>query len=309
MASRLEEADFIWKNGEFIRWWDAQVHLLSLAVQFGSSVFEGIRCYDSEHGPAIFRLDAHIRRLYDSCRIYRMEPDVAPEVYSEACTAIVAKNGLRDCYIRPMVLRGYGAAGLNPEGSPIEAYVASWPWGTYLGHDALEKGVAVCVSSWQRAEPNTFPMRAKSAGHYNSAVLMKTEALMNGYVEAIALGPGGLVSEGSGQNLFLVVDGELITPVLDGTSLAGITRDTVLALADELSITAKEQPVARESLYTADELFFSGTASEVTPVTSVDRILVGKGTAGEVTLKIQSRFMDIVKRRADDPYGWMTPIP
>ena len=308
MALELQESEFIWKDGEFIAWKDAQVHLLSLAVQFGVSLFEGIRCYESGERRAIFRLNAHIRRLYNSCIVYRMVPEYTREEFAQACVDVVAKNGLGSCYIRPMVARGYGAAALDPRASPIESYVACWPLDTYLGKGALEKGVAVKVSSWQRAEPNTFPMRAKAAGHYNAAMLMKMEAHADGYADAIALGPNGLVSEGSGQNLFLVVDGQLITPILDGTSLQGITRDTVLRLADEMGIPASEQLVARETLYTCDELFFSGTATEVTPITSVDRIPIGSGKAGEVTLRIQRRFMDIVKQRAEDPYGWLTHV-
>ena len=308
MSLQLQESEFIWKDGEFIAWQDAQVHLLSLAVQFGVSLFEGIRCYDSGNGRAIFRLGAHIRRLYNSCTVYRMVPDYSQEEYAQACVDVVSKNRLGSCYIRPMVLRGYGAAALDPRPSPIESYVACWPLDTYLGAGALEKGVSVRVSSWQRAEPNTFPMRAKAAGHYNAAMLMKMEAHADGYADAIALGPNGLVSEGSGQNLFLVVDGQLITPILDGTSLQGITRDTVLKLANEMGIPSSEQLVARETLYTCDELFFSGTATEVTPITQVDRIPVGSGKAGEITLRIQRRFMDIVKQKAEDPYGWLTRV-
>lgn len=308
MALELQESEFIWRDGEFIAWEDAQVHLLSLAVQFGVSLFEGIRCYESGGRRAIFRLGAHIRRLYNSCIVYRMAPEYSQAEYAQACVDVVAKNGLGSCYIRPMVIRGYGAAALDPRASPIESYVACWPLDTYLGKGALEKGVGVKVSSWQRAEPNTFPMRAKAAGHYNAAMLMKMEAHADGYADAIALGPNGLVSEGSGQNLFLVVDGQLITPILDGTSLQGITRDTVLKLAADMGIPASEQLVARETLYTCDELFFSGTATEVTPITSVDRIPIGSGKAGEVTLQIQRRFMDIVKQRADDPCGWLTHV-
>jgi branched-chain amino acid aminotransferase len=204
-----------------------------------------------------------------------------------------------------MVVRGYGSAGLNPAESPVESYVCAWPWGTYLGEGALERGVDVCVSSWMRAHPNTFPVQAKAAGHYNAAQLMKMEALANGYVEAIAVGPGGLVSEGSGQNVFLVRDGALLTPFLDGTNLTGITRDSVIHIAGELGIEVREGLVARESLYTADELFFTGTASEVTPIRSVDRIPIGEGKAGPVTLAIQKRFMEIVRGMAPDPGGWL----
>jgi branched-chain amino acid aminotransferase len=237
-----------------------------------------------------------------------MVPDYELASLEAACVETVRKNGLKDCYIRPMVLRGYGAAGLYAEASPIETYVAAWPWGTYLGEGALEKGVDVCTSSWMRAHPNTFPVAAKAAGHYVNAQLIKMEAVANGYTEGIALGTSGLVSEGSGQNLFLVRDGVLITPFLDGTSLAGITRDAVLALAREMEIPVREQHVPRESLYTADELFFTGTATEVTPIRSVDRIEVGSGRAGPVTLALQKRFMEIATGQADDVFGWLTLV-
>jgi branched-chain amino acid aminotransferase len=308
MASRIAEAEWIWKDGEFIRWADARVHVLSLAVQFGSSVFEGIRCYRTAAGPAVFRLDAHIRRLVDSCRIYRIDPGRTPEHLARACCDTVARNGLDACYIRPVVLRGYGAAGMYPEGSPVETYICCFPWGTYLGEEALESGVDACVSSWQRPAPNTFPSLAKGAGHYNNAQLIKMEAVTNGYAEAIAVGPGGLVSEGSGQNVFLVRDGVLVTPPIDGTSLAGITRDAVLAIAADLGIEAMEKLVPRESLYTADELFFAGTASEVTPIRSVDRITVGTGGMGPVTRRIQRRFMEIVHGEVEDTRGWLTRV-
>lgn len=309
MASRITEAEWIWKDGEFVPWADARVHVMSLAVQFGSSVFEGIRCYRTETGPAVFRLDDHIRRLFDSCRIYRIDPGRTQEHLARACCDTVARNGLDECYIRPVILRGYGAAGMYPAGSPVETYICSFPWGTYLGEDALEAGVDVCVSSWQRPAPNTFPALAKGAGHYNNAQLIKMEAVTNGYMEAIAVGPGGLVSEGSGQNVFLVRDGVLITPPIDGTSLAGITRAAVMELATDLEIEVVEKPVPREALYTADELFFAGTASEVTPIRSVDRIPVGSGGMGPVTRRIQRRFMETVHGEIEDTRGWLTRIP
>ncbi|HEX9887001.1 MAG TPA: branched-chain amino acid transaminase [Longimicrobiales bacterium] len=308
MSVGLTESEWIWKEGELIPWQDATVHLLSLAVQFGNSIFEGIRCYDTPGGPAVFRLDAHLRRLLDSCKIYRMDPPWSVDQLTEACTTTVRRNALGDCYIRPMVLRGYGSAGLNPAASPIETYVAAWPWGTYLGEDALAAGVDVCVSTWQRPYPNTFPVSAKAAGHYNNAQLIKMDALANGYAEGIGLGPGGVVSEGGGQNVFLVRDGVLITPFLDGTSLAGITRDSVIRIARDLGVDVREQHVPRESLYTADEVFFSGTATEVTPIRSVDRIDVGSGRAGPVTLAIQKRFLAIARGQTEDAYGWLTPV-
>jgi len=308
MSTGLTGADWIWKDGEFIPWGDAKTHILSLAVQFGSSVFEGIRCYETGAGPAIFRLDPHIRRLFDSCKIYRMAPEQSAEELVEACREVVRKNSLRDCYIRPMVIRGYGSAGLDPSASPVESYICAWPWGTYLGEGALEKGVDVCVSSWTRAHPNTFPVQSKAAGHYNAAQLMKMEALANGYVEAIALGPTGLVSEGSGQNVFLVRDGSILTPFLDGTNLTGITRDSVILIAKDLGIGVREGLVAQEALYTADELFFTGTASEVTPIRSVDKISIGEGKAGPVTLALQRRCMEIVRGEVPDTAGWLDVV-
>lgn len=307
-AVGFNEAEWIWKDGEYVAWHDCRVHLLSTAVQFGTSVFEGIRAYETPRGPAIFRLDAHIRRLMDSAKIYRMLPEHSAEDLSAVCVDIVRKNSLRNCYIRPMILRGYGTPGLNPIMSPIDTYVAAWGWGTYLGEDALAKGVDVCVSSWSRMAPNTFPARAKAGGHYTNAQLMKMEAVQNGYVDAIALGPSGLVSEGSGMNLFLVSDGVVISPVLDGTSLVGITRGAVIQMANDLGYEVVERPVPREALYTADEIFFTGTAAEVTPVSSVDRIEIGNGTAGPITRALQSRFLETVRGENDDPNGYLTVI-
>lgn len=307
-SAHLTEAEWIWQDGEFVPWHDAKVHVLSLAVQFGSSVFEGIRCYATPDGPAIFRLREHLQRLHGSCRIYRIPLGYTVDELVEACIAAVERNGLEACYIRPTVLWGYGAAGMNPIGSPVQTFIAAWPWGTYLGADALEQGVDVGVSSWQRMAPNTFPAGAKAAGNYNNAQLIKMEAVANGYAEGIALAPGGLVSEGSGQNLFVVRGGALITPLLDGTNLIGITRDTVLVLAREMGLEIREQPVPRESLYTADELFFTGTASEITPIRSVDRVPVGAGRAGPVTRELQRRFMAAVHGEAPDTHGWLTPV-
>jgi branched-chain amino acid aminotransferase len=304
----LVEAEWIWKDGSFVPWREARVHLLSTAVQFGASMFEGIRCYGTDRGPAIFRLEDHIRRLHDSCRTYRMPLAWSVAQLVEACREAVRRNGLKDCYIRPMVLWGYGSAGMNPVDSPLETWVPAWPWGAYLGVDAQTHGVDVCVSSWRRAHPDTFPTRAKAAGHYVNAQLIKMEAVANGYAEAIAVGPRGLVSEGSGQNLFLVREGVVITPTLDGTSLAGITRDSVLSIAVDLGLPVREDLVPRESLYTADELFFTGTASEVTPIRSVDRIPIGEGRGGPVTLAIQKRYLDLAHGLADDERGWRTYV-
>jgi len=307
-AVGFDESQWIWKNGEMIPWADAHVHILSTVVQFGTSVFEGVRAYETPKGPAIFRLDAHIRRLRDSAKIYRMVPDFTSEQLVEASLEVVRKNELASCYIRPMVLRGYGAMGINPFASPIDTYIASWAWGSYLSDEALKNGVDVCVSSWIRAHPNTYPQRAKAGGHYLSAQLMKMEALANGYTDAIALGPSGLVSEGSGMNIFLVRDGVIISPFLDGTSLEGITRDSIIMIAADLGYEVREQDIPRESLYTADEIFFTGTAAEVTPVRSVDRIEIGAGTAGPVALELQKHFWETVRGQNDDPHGFLTYV-
>lgn len=302
----MKESEWIWRDGEFVAWKDATVHLLSHAVMFGSSIFEGVRCYETPRGPAIFRLREHLRRLHDSCAIYRMRPSYDVDALTAACKEVVRKNALTGCYIRPMVLRGYGAMALDPQPSPIETWIPAWPWGAYLGEEGVIAGVDVGVSSWSRAAPNTFPTAAKAGGHYTNASLIKMEAVANGYAEAIALGPDGRVSEGSGQNVFLVRDGVLLTPLLDGTSLPGITRDAVLRIARDLGIEAREQLVPRETLYTADELFFSGTASEIIPIRSVDRIPIGDGKAGAVTMQLQRRFVEIVSGRAEgNDYGWL----
>jgi branched-chain amino acid aminotransferase len=306
--AKIGESEWIWRDGEFIKWRDAQVHVLAHSVQFGSAVFEGIRCYATPKGPAVFRLREHFKRMFNSCKIYRMDPKWTMDQLIAATRELVKRNKLDACYIRPMVLRGYGAAGMVPFDSPIETYLPCWPWGAYLGDEALEKGVDACVASWARVAPNTIPAVAKIAGNYLSGQLIKMEALRNGYEEAIALGPEGMVSEGSGQNVFAVDGGVIYTPPLDGTLLPGITRDTVLKLAEELRLRIIVQPLSREVLYTCDELFVCGTASEITPIRSVDRLPVGDGKVGPVTRAIQARFLDIVNGRAPDTYGWLTAV-
>ena len=306
--SKISESEWIWRDGEFVPWKDATLHVLAHAVQFGSAVFEGIRCYNTPKGPAIFRLREHLRRMYNSCKIYRMDVPYSPDQLVEATRELVRRNKLESCYIRPMVLRGYGAAGMVPFESPVEVFLPCWPWGAYLGDDALEKGVDACVASWHRVAPNTVPAIAKIAGNYLSGQLIKMEALANGYEEAIALGPDGLVSEGSGQNVFIVADGAIYTPPIDGTLLPGITRDSVVMIAKDLGIATHVQPLAREVLYTCDEIFLSGTASEITPVRSVDRLPVGTGKPGPVTQAIQKRFLDIVNGRVPDEHGWLTHV-
>jgi branched-chain amino acid aminotransferase len=299
---------WIWRNGTFVRWEDANVHVMSHVVHYGSSVFEGMRSYETPRGPAIFRLRDHLKRLVDSARIYRMCVPYPRDELAEGCRELLRRNGLREGYLRPLVMRGVGALGLNPTSSAIETFLICWPWGRYLGADALERGVDACVSSWFRPAPNTFPALAKAGGNYLNSQLMKLEAVADGYDEGIAVGPAGLVSEGSGQNVFLVRNGVVHTPALDGTLLGGITRDTVLQMCRDLGIEALEGPVPREMLYTADEVFFTGTAAEITPVRSVDRIPVGDGHPGPVTKRLQKVYLDLVHGHGDDPWGWLDPV-
>jgi len=306
--AKIGESEWIWRDGSLVKWQDATVHVLAHSVQFGSAVFEGIRCYPTPKGPAIFRLREHLKRMLNSCKIYRMDPPWTIDQLVEAHREVVRKNGIAQCYIRPMVLRGYGAAGMVPFDSPIETFVPCWPWGAYLGDEALEKGVDACVSTWNRVAPNTIPAAAKIAGNYLSGQLVKMEALRNGFDEAIALGPDGMLSEGSGQNVFLVDGGELYTPPLDGTLLPGITRDTVINIAKDEGLTVHVQPLTRETLYTSEECFVCGTASEVTPIRSVDRLPVGDGKVGPVTRRIQQRYLDIVYGRIPDTHGWLTYV-
>ncbi|HEY4100808.1 MAG TPA: branched-chain amino acid transaminase [Gemmatimonadales bacterium] len=306
--ARLTETEWIWRDGEFIRWKDAQVHVLSHSMQFGSSVFEGIRCYKTPQGPAIFRLQDHLQRMMTSCRVYRIDLQYAVDDLVTACCQVVERNQLDSCYIRPMVVRGYGAAGMVPFDSPVEMYVPCWPWGAYLGEGALENGIDACVSSWHRVAPNTIPAAAKIAGNYLGGQLIKMEALANGFSEAIALGPGGMLSEGSGQNVFIVHGGTVYTPPIDGTLLTGVTRSTILTLASEAGIPVREQPLAREMLYAADEVFLTGTASEVTPVRSVDHIAVGSGKRGPVTKQLQREYLDIASGAREDRHGWLTNV-
>ncbi len=303
-----ERNEWIWHNGEIIPWDDAQIHVMSHVVHYGSSVFEGIRFYSTPAGPQAFRLTDHMRRFANSAKIYRMDLERSVDEFSDACREVVTRNGLEAGYIRPVAIRGLGALGLHPGKSPVETYVVAWPWGQYLGTEALEQGVDVCVSSWNRPAPNTLPTLAKAGGNYVISQLMRLEAEANGYAEAIGLGPDGLVSEGSGQNLFIVDDGVLYTPPLNGTLLNGITRDCVLKLAANLGIQTREQPIPREMLYIADELFFTGTASEITPIRSVDRVEVGSGGVGPITETLQKEYLGIATGERPDRYGWLEPI-
>lgn len=305
----MTKTDKIWMNGQFVAWDDARVHVLAHVLHYGSSVFEGIRCYRTKSGPAIFRLEDHIERLMYSAKIYRMKIPFTREQIERACLETVAVNGLSECYIRPLVYRGYEHVGVNPVGTPIEVAIAAYPWGKYLGDDALTKGVPVKVGTWARIAPNTLPAMAKAGGNYLNSQLLKLEAVEDGYAEAIALDTNGQVSEGSGENLFAVHRGELITPPVHASILAGITRASVLTLARDLGIPVREAVMPREMLYIVDELFFSGTAVEVTPITSVDRITVGAGERGPITKAIQDAFFGIVRGENPDRHHWLTAVP
>jgi len=304
----LKPTEKIWHNGRFIAWDDAKIHVLSHVTSYGSSVFEGIRCYDTPSGPAIFRVRDHIRRLFDSAKIYRIEVKPTTEQLADAMIELVKVNRMQSCYFRPIVLRGYGDIGVLPNNNPTEVYIACWEWGKYLGEEALAQGVDVCVSSWTRIAPNTLPALAKAGANYMNSQLIRMEAQSNGYAEGIALDSSGYVSEGSGENIFVVRDGKILTPPLGASVLPGITRDTVMQLAEWLKIPLVETLVPREMLYIADEVFFSGTAAEITPIRSVDRIVVGKGSRGPVTEKLQKAFFDIVNGKAPDRFGWLTSI-
>ena len=299
----------IWRDGELVNWQDATIHVMSHVVHYGSSVFEGIRCYETPSGGAIFRLRDHMRRLQDSCKIYRLPMKWSVEELMQAAVDTVTANDLRACYLRPVAVRTGEQMGFYPIGVPVETFIIAYNWGAYLGHEALVNGVDVAVSSWRRAAPDTFPTLAKAGGNYLSSQLSKSEARIDGYAEGIMLDSFGYVAEGSGENLFLVRDSVLYTPPVAAGILHGITRDSVTRIARDLGLEVREQNLPREMLYIADELFFSGTAAELTPIRSVDRIEIGVVTPGFVILAIQERFMAIAKGRAPDPYGWLTPLP
>jgi branched-chain amino acid aminotransferase len=296
----------VWMNGSLVDWKDANIHIASHVIHYGSGVFEGARCYDTPRGSACFRLDAHMRRLYDSARIYRMEPRVEQATLTDAVLETIRANGHKACYIRPIIYRGYNALGVNPFPCPVDTAILTWEWGAYLGQDALEKGVDVRVSSWSRAAPNTFPTLAKTAANYANSQLIKMEAITEGYSEGIALDTFGYVSEGSGQNLFVVRDDIVYTPPLTASILPGITRASVITIARDLGFKVREEMLPRELLYIADEAFFAGTAVEITPIRSVDKIPVGKGNRGPITTAIQKTFFDIIRGEAPDKHGWLT---
>jgi len=298
----------IWFDGEFVPWEEARIHVLSHVVHYGSAVFEGIRCYKTRRGAAVFRLDAHLDRMLASAKIYRMPVPYTKEQLLEASLETVRRNNLESCYIRPIIFRGYGQIGVNPLQCPVNVVIAVWDWEKYLGPEALERGVHVCVSSWNRAAPNTFPSLAKAGGNYLNSQLVKMEAVANGYDEGIVLDVNGYVSEGSGENVFLVKEGGVITPPSATSLLPGITRNAVIILARELGYKISKQLIPREGLYIADELFFTGTAAEVTPVASVDRIQIGDGKRGPVTKHIQDAFFGILTGEVDDRHKWLTYV-
>jgi len=295
----------VWMNGSLVNWDDAKIHVGSHVVHYGSAVFEGARCYETVHGSACFRLDAHLERLFDSCKIYRMEPCITYAEIHDAVLQTIRANEYKACYIRPIVYRGYHTLGVNPFPCPVDTAILLWEWGAYLGQDALTNGVDVKISSWSRSAPNTFPTLAKTSANYANSALIKMEAVAEGYSEGIALDTGGYLSEGSGQNLFLIRNNVIYTPAVAASILPGITRDSVITLARDLGFTVREEMLAREMLYIADEAFFVGTAVEVTPIKSVDKIQVGDGRRGPITTAIQEAFFDVVSGRAEDRHGWL----
>ncbi|HJY08189.1 MAG TPA: branched-chain amino acid transaminase [Bryobacteraceae bacterium] len=304
----LKATEKIWHNGRLINWDEAKIHVLSHVVSYGSSVFEGLRCYETVNGPAVFRAPEHARRLLDSGKIYRMDIPYSIEQLTQAIVETIRANQLRSCYVRPIAIRGYGDVGVLPFSNPIETYIAVWEWGKYLGEEALAQGVDVCISSWTRIAPNTLPALAKAGANYMNSQLIRMEAAKNGYAEGIALDNNGFISEGSGENIFVIRDGKVHTPPLGASVLPGITRDSIITLVRQLGIPLVETIIPREMLYVADEVFFCGTAAEVTPIRSVDRIQIGAGHRGPITERIQQRFFEIVQGKAKDEFGWLTPV-
>lgn len=296
----------VWMNGVLVDWADARIHIASHVIHYGSAVFEGARCYDTAKGPACFRLGAHMRRLVHSAKIYRMEIGYTQAQLEQAVLETIRANGMRACYLRPIVYRGYAQLGINPFPCPVDTAILLWEWGRYLGEDAIETGVDVKVSSWSRMAPDTFPSLAKTSANYANAQLIKMEAIVDGYAEGVALDSYGFVSEGSGQNIFVVRDHVLYTPPMAASILPGITRDSVMVIARDLGYDVREQQIPREMLYIADELFFVGTAVEITPIRSVDRIQIGSGTRGPITHALQQAFFGILSGELPDRFGWLT---
>ncbi|MBU0518698.1 branched-chain amino acid transaminase [bacterium] len=303
-----DEKGKIWMNGEFVDWVDAKIHVMSHVIHYGSSVFEGLRCYNTANGPATFRLMEHMRRLHDSAKIYRMPIRFSQQELFDACQETVRVNGMKSAYVRPIAFRGYGSLGVDPMTCPVDVVIGTMSWGKYLGDEAINVGVDVRVSSWTRIAPNTFPAMAKCGANYMNSQLIKMEAMAEGYIEGIALDANGYVSEGSGENIFIIRDGKILTPPLGASVLPGITRDSVITLAREMGYEVYEQLVPRELLYIADEVFFTGSAAEVSPIKSIDKIPIGEGKRGPITEKLQRRFFDIIEGKAEDKYGWLTYV-
>lgn len=304
--SPFSENGLVWMNGRLLPWKDATIHIASHVVHYGSSIFEGLRAYETSKGPALFRLQDHTRRLFNSCKIYRMEIPYSQDEFNRAVIETVKANRLKSCYVRPIVYRGYHSLGVNPFANPVDCAVLVWEWGKYLGPEAMENGVDVCISSWWRMAPNTFPALAKSGANYMNSQLIKMEAVLDGYDEGIALNIRGHISEGSGENLFLVKDGTVYTPPLSSSVLPGITRDSVMTLIGEMGVRCVEDTIPRELLYIADEVFFTGSAAEITPIRSIDKIPVGSGKRGPLTEKVQKAFFDIIEGRRGDVHHWLT---
>ena len=304
--AKFDETLKIWFSGKFIDWKDATIHICSHVVHYGSSVFEGLRCYNTAQGAAAFRLNDHIRRLFNSAKIYRIKIPFSEKEVFDACLETLRVNKQQEAYIRPIVFRGYDSLGVDPRSCPVETVIITWAWGAYLGAEAINVGVDVRVSSWNRMAPNTFPALAKCGANYMNSQLIKQEALVDGYIEGIALDTAGYVSEGSGENIFAIMNGKIITPPLGASVLPGITRDSVIRIAADFGYEVIEQIIPREMLYIADEVFFTGSAAEVSPIKSIDRIPVGEGRRGPITEKIQRRFFDIIGGKVEDPYGWLT---
>jgi branched-chain amino acid aminotransferase len=296
----------IWFDGELVDWNEAKIHVLSHVIHYGTGCFEGIRCYKTKQGPAVFRLGDHVKRLYDSCKIYRIDIPYSPDEFCDIVKETVKANNLEECYIRPLVFRGLGSMGVNPLNCPVHCMVAAWSWGKYLGEEAMSRGVSVRVSSWRRPAPDTFPTMAKACGNYLNSQLIKIEAVQDGFDEGIALDHYGFVSEGSGENIFLVRNGVIYTPPSSSSILPGVTRHCVFTLARDLGIRIHQQVIPREALYVADEVFFSGTAAEITPVSKIDNIVIGEGVRGEVTERIQSEFFRIVEGETEDRFDWLS---
>jgi len=304
----FDNGPYIWFDGKFVRWEEATIHVTAHVLHYGSSVFEGIRTYETVNGPAIFRLEPHVRRMVNSCKIMRIDLPWSQDEIAQAVRDTVERNGQPSCYIRPLVFRGSEVLGVDGRKCPTQLVIFQFKWGRYLGADAIEQGVDICVSSWRRMAPGTGASMAKIGGQYVNSQFAKMEAVENGYSEAIVLDVNGFVSEGSGENIFVILDGVIYTTPIASSILSGITRDSVLTIARELGYEVREQQVSRDMLYIADEIFFTGTASEVTPIRSIDKITIGKGQRGPITKAIQEQFFGVVNGNLPDKYGWLTPV-